>query len=549
MPDPTIPLERSRVLHPHLPVAAHLADPRPAPAPLAPADDPGVPASPAVEGPRAAPDADDGAVRPPERGLAGRVAGGAGWSAVGRLGIQAIQLLAGLALSRLLTPADFGLLASIYVITGFSQLFFELGLTSALVEIRDRRPADESTVFWVNALGGVVFAVLITAAGPLIADLFDQPRLTVLAPLVALPFMLSVNVVQTARFQRQLRLKLIIAVEVGTSLLGTIVMLVAAFAGLGVYALTLGPIVQAVSMSVVMFVLLPWKPTGFVSRESVRRLSRFSGGQLGSNVLNYWGRNADNLLIGKYLGSAELGFYNRGYNLMLLPVQQVSQVLGRVLFPALSAISHDHARVARGYRRSLRLINVASIPVLVGMAAVAPGMVPLLWGRQWTSTVVLLQILCFAGVPQCVAGSVGWLFQSQGQTGKMFKVGMVTFVPGILALVVGLHWGAEGVAVAVLTRSWLSAIPTLSYACRLVELRARTVARDNLPTVLTAALLFAAVWFLPDVLGRTRTAASVVGLQVLVGIAVYAGGTLLLQRRLVTEVRDLVRRRQPTTSI
>jgi O-antigen/teichoic acid export membrane protein len=509
-----------------------------------------VPGSPAVEvAPEWSDDELDGDSRPPTGGMSGTVANGASWSAIGRLGIQAIQFVAGLALSRLLTPADFGLLASVYVITTFSQLFFELGLTAALVEIRDRRPEDESTVFWINALGGVVFALLITAAGPLIADLFNQPRLTELAPLVALPFMLSINVVQTARLQRSLRFKLIITVEVATSLIGTAVMVAAAFAGFGVYALTFGPIVQALSMSVIMFVVLPWKPTGFISTSSVRRLSRFSGGQLGTNVLNYWGRNADNLLIGKYLGSADLGYYNRGYNLMLLPVQQVTQVFGRVLFPALSAISSDHERVARGYRRTLRLINVASIPVLLGLAAVAPGLVPLLWGHQWTSTVILLQILCFAGIPQCVAGSVGWLFQSQGATGKMFKVGLATFAPGILALVIGLHWGSEGVAIGVLVRSWLSVIPTLSYACRLIELRALVVVRDSLPTVLTAGALFAAVWFVPQLTGWSRFAPSTVGAQVLLGVVIYVGGTMIFQRPLVAEIVGLVRRRAATASV
>lgn len=124
-------------------------------------------------------------------GMTGAVATGAKWSLVGKLGAQGIQFVAGLVLARLLAPADYGTMASVYVITGFAVLFFELGLGSALIALRDPTERELSTVFWINALGGMVFTLLLAVSGPLVALLFRDQRLVVLTPLAGIPRCIS----------------------------------------------------------------------------------------------------------------------------------------------------------------------------------------------------------------------------------------------------------------------------------------------------------------------------------------------------------------------
>lgn len=492
--------------------------------------------TPLEPGPGAAPPAD----------LARAVTGGAGWLAGSRLGGQVLQFAAGIILARLLTPTDFGLVASVYVITGFSVLFFDLGLSNALVQISRPTREDENTVFWVNALGGVVFALLIALMGPLIADAFGQPRLVRLAPLAALPFMLSVGVVQSATLLRALRMRGLAVIELSSTLVGFVVAVAAAFAGFGVYSLTLAPIVTAALISVLLWRVSPWRPTGFISWPSARRLWAFSGGALGFNVVNYWGRNADNFLVGRFLGAAELGFYGRAYNLMLLPVSQVSQVLGRVMMPALSGIKNDHARAARGYTRAVTLVDAMAVPILVGLAATAPALVPLLWGPRWVPTVPLLQILSVAGIPQCALASVGWIFQSQNRTGLMFRVGAASSGVGVIMMIVGLHWGVDGVAYAVLIRAWLSLLPELYFACRLIQLRARAVLRRIVGVNVAGGLMLGAVWAVPPVAGLDRTRIAALGLQVLAGLVVYPVALRLIDREVFAEIgrgaRSVVRR-------
>jgi O-antigen/teichoic acid export membrane protein len=473
------------------------------------------------------------------QGMTGTVARGISWVALGKIGGQVLQFASGLVLARLLTPADYGIIASVAVVFGFTMLLFEMGLGAALVHLRDATEADFSTAFWINALGGVVFAVVLTALAPVVAAFFSQPQLLYITPILALTYTFSIGVCHRAKLDRQLKFRGIAMMDMAAAGLGLVTSIILAAAGTGPVALAIGPVVQSAALSIMLWIAVPWRPRRLFRRDSARRLWEFSGGQLGFNVVNYWGRNADNLLVGRFLGAAPLGFYNRAYNLMLLPVQQVSQVLGRVMFPALAAMQDDHLRVANAYRRALRIINVISVPALVGMAATAPGLVPLLWGPAWNDTVPLLQVLSIAGVPQCMGASVGWLYQSQGRTGLMFRAGAAFSALGVVAMVVGLHWGVMGVAVAVLAREWVTLPISLTIAGGLVGLTARRVIADNLLTIGIAAAMGAVVWFLPTVAGLDRDAGWVVGVQVVAGVATYVVLVWLLLPSTFRDIRAM----------
>lgn len=496
-----------------------------------------------LEDSRYAPDTDGPPAPSPVGGsMSLTVARGATWSAIGKFGGQFTQLFAGIVLAHLLTPADFGILASVYVITGFSVLFFELGISSALVQLKDASEQDLATGFWINAIGGVVFTVVLALLGSAVADLFGQPALRTLTPICALTFGLSFGVVHRALLARTLQYKTLSLIDLATALAGYAISIVLAFAGAGYYALALGPVVAAGLLSIFYWVAFPWRPKHFICRASLPRLWRFSGGMLGFNVVNYIGRNADNLLVGRYFGATQLGFYNRAYNLMLLPVQQVSGVLGGVMFPALSRLQDDRERVGSGYKRAVRLVNTAVMPLLLGLAATAPGIVPLIWGGQWTATVPILQVLCLAGITQCTTSSVGWIFQSQNRTGLMFRLGLISTGVGVLGIVAGFRFGVIGLSVAILISGLIILPINLVPACRLIGVHAGDVLRGNLPCVVIAATMALVIWGAPRLFGLDVRAVGVVLGQVAVGGVLYLGGTWMFQRPTFTEFAGLLRR-------
>ncbi len=374
------------------------------------------------------------------------VVGGASWSAAGRLAGQGLQFLAGLALARLLLPADFGLLASVYVVTGFTVLFFDMGLGAALIHARILRQSDMDAAFWLNALGGVVFVGLLALAGPFVADFYGDPRLSYITPLAGLSFAFSLGIVHASVMTRNMQFKRLAVVETLSAVVGNGVTVVGAFAGWGPWRSW--PARRAVGvLDGDHLDRVAVAPPGFHPARRGPPTLVLLRGMLGFSLVNYAGRNSDNLLIGRFLGAAPLGYYNRAYNLMLLPLQQISQVVGRVMFPALANMGDDRERLQRAYRRTVTVMTAVTMPVLVGMSAVADGLVPLLWGDQWGATVPLLQILCLAGLPQCLSSTEGWLYQSQGRTKLMFLMGGISTAIGVAAIVVGLQWGALGVTI------------------------------------------------------------------------------------------------------
>jgi O-antigen/teichoic acid export membrane protein len=470
-------------------------------------------------------------------------AGGAAWSSVGRLGSQVLQFAASLVLARFLTPTEFGLVASVLVFTQFALLFFEMGLGASLVHLRDLNEQDLQTVFWINAIGGVVFAGLLAACGPLVADFYQEPELAILTPLVALTFTLNLGVCHLALLQRMLKFRAIACAELLAACVGFGTSITCAVLGAGVYALATGSLVQAAAFSASVWLMVSWRPRGFVKRTSLPRIWRFSGGMLGFNAVNYWSRNADNLLVGRFIGAESLGLYARSFNFMTLPVQSLAQVLGRVLFPTLTAMGDDADRVARAYRRAVRALNLISAPTLVGIVSVSPALVPFLWGPAWSAMVPLLMILCVAGVAQSLGTTVGWLYQSQGSTGTMFRVAIGTSVVGIVAMVIGLRWGVAGVAAAVLMRSWVVLWPTMHLATRQVGLAGLTVLRDTVPTWTATAIMFIVVWLVPTVAPLSRTSPWTLLLQVIVGLVAFTICCRTILREAVSDLWSLAGRR------
>jgi O-antigen/teichoic acid export membrane protein len=479
--------------------------------------------------------------------MGGRVVQGAKWSTLNKLGIQSVQFALSTVLARILTPEDFGLIATISVVTNFATLFFEMGLGAALVHVRNPTEKDLATVFWLNVLSGLFYGALMWAISPWVGSFFHEEALQRYMPLLALNFVLSFGIVHSALLQRKLHFKTVAIVEVSAGIMGAAVSLIVALRFPGPLALALGPAAAALAMSLLYVIAVRWHPKAFISLTSARALWSFSGGLLGFNVVNFWGRNADNLLVGRYLGVDALGLYGRAYNLMLLPVTQITGSLGRVMFPALAAISGDHPRVQAAYLRTLGVVNFVTIPMLLGLCATAEPLIPFLWGGQWIGAVPIFQTLCLAGIPQCLATSVGWIFQSQGRTGTMFLSGVASSAVGVGGMIFGLQWGVMGVAIAVAVTSWLSAPVVLYFAGRTISLRLGTILMGAFSTLACSIIMATLVWGLPKSLGLDSDAAWVLAVQVPVGIGIYLVLSRLFNSSRLKDVVHLITRRTAST--
>ena len=461
---------------------------------------------------------------------------GARYFAFARIFTQVTQLVVSIYLARILTPADFGAIASINAIAGITFLLFEGGFRAALVHAADPSPSDYSTVFWINTLGGLVLAGMFWLTGSLVADFFNQPALVSIAPIVGLTFAFSLSVVQAAKMQRQGRYRAAAVIEGASTVIGSLITAALALAGLGLYALAIGPVITQILVSVGYFVVLPWGPREAPSLTSLQSLLRYSAPLVGANALEYAAKNADTVIVGRVFGSTLLGLYNRGYNLVLLPLSQVVTAIGTAVTPALAQMNDDRERAARAYVRCFSVLCLALVPTLLGLAATAPALVIVLWGQQWSATIPIMQILCVAAVAQSLSITGNWLYQAQRRTKTLLVVQVATTAFAIFAIVVGLQWGIVGVAVAVLVRFWVGLPFELAIAVRPLPIKATALILEGMRIALPALLMATIVWLVPVILGLVRTSAAALLVQVLVGVTVQVGLAFTFNRKTLRQL-------------
>lgn len=475
--------------------------------------------------------------------LGTQVRRGVAWSAAGRGVLVAAQLGSQAVLARLLSPSDYGLYALVALFVGFVSFFGQLGLTTALVQTRQLTDRLLAAAFWLNLVTGVVAAGLVAAGAPVVAAVYDDPRLTVLVALAGLSLALNVAAVPSALMQRALRFKQLSTIEVGTTVLGLLATVGFALAGFGATSLVLGPLVHVVVHDVAVWCVVRWVPRHLAHSRELGQLWRFGRGLTGANLLYYLSRNLDTALLGAVVGRAELGLYSRSYNIMVLPLTQVTTVLSRVLLPAFATMQDDVPRLRRAWLQSARTSLVVGTPLGLGVAASAPAVVGTLYGEAWLGMVPTLVLLCLSLPPQLVGRVVGPAYQALGRTGLQFRVAALSTVLTIVAILAGLPWGTTGVAAALLAVSGLSLAVGLVPLARLLELSTGQLWRAVRGILLAGAGMGLAAWGAGALVHQlSMPAPAVLGVQATAGGLAYAGLLLLVEREAARAVLERWRR-------
>lgn len=468
-----------------------------------------------------------------------------GWSGGAQLVNQAARFAIAIILARLLTPEEFGLVGMVYIFTGFAALFGDMGLGAALIQ----RPQVDShhlnAVFWLNVMAGGILTAIFLLGAPLVASFYDEPVLAAITKVVAFQFLLTpLSIVQAAQLKRRMDFRALAFVETGAAVLSGGIGIGMALGGFGVWSLVAQSLAATAVAVAWVWRLSPWRPRLSFRWTHLKDLLGFGTNLLGFNVFNYWVRSADDLLIGRVVGAGALGVYTRAYALMLLPLTQISAVIGRVMFPALSSIQREQSRVKSIYLRAIRSIALITFPMMVGLLVVADEFVLALLGPQWAAVIPILRLFSLVGLVQSIGTTVGWIYQSQGRTDLMFRWGMAVGVVLLGSFAVGIRWGAMGVATAYTVASVLVLpYPLFAIPARLIDLSVREILLVLLPILACAMAMGLVVW-LADVLMPPGSPDWMALLfQISLGAAVYGGLVHLLRLEAYEDLRSVIRGR------
>ena len=297
---------------------------------------------------------------------------------------------------------------------------------------------------------------------PAVAWFYGDPRMRDITIAAGLPLLLgSISGLPLSLLNRHLRFGRLAAIDVANALFGFLAAAVAAWCGLGYWSLLIGSAVSAAVSLAAAWWWSRWTP-GRPDFAIDRDIMSFGANLTGFNLVNFFARNLDNILIGKYSGAVELGFYDRAYKLLLFPIQNIITPLSRVMIPLLSRIQDDKPRFRDLYLQTLWVLAFVTIPGVAALICTSEQVVAILFGAKWQAVTPIFVWLGLAGLVQSVSNTTGWVFICQGQTRTMFRWGVYGSATTIAAFIVGLPWGATGVAAAYAISGYVLRIPVLA---------------------------------------------------------------------------------------
>ena len=411
-----------------------------------------------------------------------------------------LQLGSTAVLARLLTPIDFGLVAMVSALTGFMWLFSDMGLSAVTVQRAQLVQSEVSALFWINVGLGVILAALGTALGPVLSWFYAEPRLTSVTIAISSTFILGGLTSQHyALLVRQMRFGAAAFVLSASFGVGVAVAITLASCGLGYWSLVWMIVANSFAALVLSWLLSGWRPSLPARSANLKAMLNFGGALTCGSLLTYAVRNADNVIVGRFRGANALGLYSKAYGLVLLPVQQLSSPLSGVLVPVLSRLQSEPERFRRYFLCAVGLLALVGMPLISFVFADARAFVLTLLGPNWIGAVPLFRLLAAGAFVGIITGASDWVLISLGQANRLLQWYVVSAPLTVLSFLVGIRWGATGVASAFSIISCVLATPMFWWALRASPIRFEDVAsalwRPAIASTLASKILLSFIYF------------------------------------------------------
>ncbi|MFF0817865.1 lipopolysaccharide biosynthesis protein [Rhodococcus sp. NPDC003318] len=383
------------------------------------------------------------------RELSSTAARGATFTILGQIVRMAVMFVGTVILARLLTPSDFGLMAIVVSLVAFGELVRDFGLSTAAAREVELSRAQQSNLFWVNSALGGVLTVAAYFSAQTIAAIFRQPDLVGMVESLSLVFVINGFATQfRAELNRRLDFKSLAVVDTAPPVVGLIAAILFIFLGQASYwALVCQQLATAIVGLVLAVIAAKWMP-GLPNRKgSIRNLLSFGLGLFGTQSIAYVTRNMDNLMLGYFWGPTVLGIYSRGYQLLMVPINQIAAPLTRVAVPILTRVVTERDRFM-SFLMTGQLIGGVGLGVVYGVFfGMASPLVQVAFGSEWSGMVPVVQALAVGGVFRALNQVTFWIFLAKDATGAQFRFYLFSQPFVVASMLAGLPWGAIGVAI------------------------------------------------------------------------------------------------------
>jgi O-antigen/teichoic acid export membrane protein len=394
----------------------------------------------------------------PGTGLRERATRGVAWTTVDAVGSRLITTIVFIVLTRLLQPADFGLLALSLVFVSFARLVVDQGFGAAIVQRGELAKAHLDTAFWTSVVSGLFLAALLCLLATPVASALGTPELApVLQALSAVVVLGAPSSTAVAVLRRGFEFRNLAFRKLLSASVGGVAGVVAAMAGMQVWSLVVQALVQAITATITLWTVTPYRPGLQVSRAHFSDLFTFSNKFIGIGILNFASRRFDDLLIGAVLGPTALGLYSVAYRLLTILQEVLTLTIEHVAFSAFSRLQSDLPRLRRAYQISLRTSVAITAPAYLATALLAPELIVTFFGTPWEPAIPVMQVLAFAGFAQALVAPNVTLLLSVGRAKSVLFLTTATAVVNVLGFAIAVQFGILAVAIAFMVRAYVLA--------------------------------------------------------------------------------------------
>jgi len=320
---------------------------------------------------------------------------GVAWTSVERFAQQIIQFVIGVAIARVLSPADYGVVGMTAIFFAIANTFIDSGFGSALIQKKNRNEDDYSTCFYFNIIVSVILFGIIYVCSPAIARFYRTPILCDVTRVLSITLIINaLSISQTSKLTAEMQFKPMAVITVVSQLATGALGLFMAYTGYGVWALVFQQICGSIVRLVLIEVYLKWIPKWIFSKESFHHMFSFGSKILCSSLINTIYDNIYTLVIGRVFSPKEVGYYNRGNQFAYLPSQTLLSIFMKVAYPLMAEVQDDVDKLRKTYKKFLRVPLFVLWPILFGLMALAKPLILLLLGEKWLPCVPILQVLC-----------------------------------------------------------------------------------------------------------------------------------------------------------
>ncbi|WP_026471757.1 lipopolysaccharide biosynthesis protein [Alkanindiges illinoisensis] len=465
---------------------------------------------------------------------------GVKWNFIQQFSVQIINFGVQVILARLLSPEAFGLIAMIVVLISIGQSLMDSGMTSSLIRTQKPDQADYSTVFVTNLLMSCMIYIIIYVTAPLIAGFYNQEILTDIIRLLALSFVIRAFVaVHITKLTKEMNFKLQMKLQIPSVLLSGIVGVSMAYLGYGVWSLVWLNLTQAIIFALQNWMLISWRPSFIFDREKFIYHFKFGYKLTISSLIDTIYNDAYRIVIGKFYSPTQVGLFNQAETMRLFPVQQISIVMGKVTYPYFANIDND-AGLRRAYRKSMKLVMFATIPIMLSLILVAEEGFRFVFGEKWLPAVPFFQVLAVASIVRPVSAYNLNILKVKGRSDLFLWVEILKKIIGILCLIVGLGFGLNGLIISLVAFSYSSYFINMYFSGKLLAYTVANQIKDIFIMLIVGSLMFTVLYYFKAFLATWIS--SDIGVIILIGslnTALFISFSLLLDKDLRGIIKDL----------